>query len=414
MFLEMRKSRWIAICCALLALFCDRAMAEVGASGTLKKINFEAGGCAVSSMTVKYVFSALMGEPTVNGSFQWEAGQGTDPKCLSNVEIYVHVSGAGSYGYIPLDGVSPEAGKGFGFNVTGSPDWSSAICALDGSTCLNEAQAKAIWKNMTVQDFEVRASGNQNRRNAEDSSSGDGFWNSDNNILDYYARKERDKRLFEEELKKSGLTLGGGDLQITLTWDTTSDIDLYVTEPGGETMYYQHKVSRLGGKLDVDDTNGQGPENVFWPTGKTPEGDFIIKVKYFGGSGEATNYKVRVLKAGEVLFFSGVLAQKGDQQEVATVSMQKLTGPRCQPGFLAKKAENIVPYQCSDCSVGEVVTGFNAQNQRTYNGQTDLDQVLGSLCSSKEGNKSSSGKAIKKKDKSTVIHPTNQDFWKLQ
>ena len=59
-----------------------------------------------------------------------------------------------------------------------------------------------------------------------------------------------------------GVVLGTGDLQVTLTWNTTVDMDLHVIEPNGAHVYY---ASRNGvtARLDVDDTNGFGPENIF-------------------------------------------------------------------------------------------------------------------------------------------------------
>lgn len=371
----------VTLCCGILVLASSDVNAKIIASGILEKRNFDASGCSVSSMSVKYSFSILMGEPVVNGVFKWEASGDTEPDCLATAEIYVQVSGGGLSGYIPLQGVSPKAGEGYGMNVGGSPNWNNAICGLEGGNCLGEGLAKMLWKNMNVNGFEVRATANQVQGAGEEQQTDDGFWSDgDNSMLDYYVKKERERRQFEEELKKSGLSLGAGDLQITLTWNTSSDIDLYVTEPGGETMSYQHKNSFAGGKLDVDDTDGHGPENVFWPTGRTPEGTFKVKVKYYGGSG-ATNYTVRVLKAGQVLFYRGTLGRSGDEDEVTSISMQKLTGRRCRPTFLPRKQEGIELYQCPDCSVKEVATAFNAQRQRTYNGQIDLDRVLGGLCS---------------------------------
>lgn len=37
-----------------------------------------------------------------------------------------------------------------------------------------------------------------------------------------------------------------GDVQVTLTWNNTADLDLYVTEPNGETIYYGNRQSEIG------------------------------------------------------------------------------------------------------------------------------------------------------------------------
>lgn len=52
-------------------------------------------------------------------------------------------------------------------------------------------------------------------------------------------------------------------LRATLIWDNgNSDIDLYMTNPGGATASYRSKQAG-GMELDVDNTSGYGPENIF-------------------------------------------------------------------------------------------------------------------------------------------------------
>jgi len=83
--------------------------------------------------------------------------------------------------------------------------------------------------------------------------------------------------------------LGSGEVQVTLDWETTADLDLYVTEPdaecndpeGGEEVYYGNTNSACGGQLDRDANypcggGQQPPENVFWET--APDGQYAIRV----------------------------------------------------------------------------------------------------------------------------------------
>lgn len=74
-------------------------------------------------------------------------------------------------------------------------------------------------------------------------------------------------------------------ISATLTWDLDgADVDLYVTQPDGETAYYSDRETTIGGRLDVDNTRGRGPENYFL---SAAEGDTIlpgayaIRVHYF-------------------------------------------------------------------------------------------------------------------------------------
>jgi uncharacterized protein YfaP (DUF2135 family) len=50
------------------------------------------------------------------------------------------------------------------------------------------------------------------------------------------------------------------DLRVTLTWDTATDVDLWVTGPDGEVVMYSHRQGKAGGVLDTDITSGFGPE----------------------------------------------------------------------------------------------------------------------------------------------------------
>ena len=56
-----------------------------------------------------------------------------------------------------------------------------------------------------------------------------------------------------------------GDPQFTLIWDTDDvDLDLHVLEPGGKEIFWEDPKGDKGGELDVDNTKGFGPENVYW------------------------------------------------------------------------------------------------------------------------------------------------------
>ncbi len=73
-------------------------------------------------------------------------------------------------------------------------------------------------------------------------------------------------------------------LKIILMWDTDgTDVDLHVIEPNGEECYYGHRSTSTGGSLDVDITNGYGPEIY---TRSTPlKGNYTIKVHYYSDNG---------------------------------------------------------------------------------------------------------------------------------
>jgi murein DD-endopeptidase MepM/ murein hydrolase activator NlpD len=78
--------------------------------------------------------------------------------------------------------------------------------------------------------------------------------------------------------------LGTGDLQVTLEWDTgNTDVDIHVFEPDGTHVSFGDRAGTTA-TLDVDDTNGYGPENIFVAPGDASPGTYQIYVVYYGGS----------------------------------------------------------------------------------------------------------------------------------
>lgn len=80
--------------------------------------------------------------------------------------------------------------------------------------------------------------------------------------------------------------LGSGDVQVTLLWSSTADIDLNVTDPAGDLIYFGERESPSGGRLDKDamfpcgSDSGRAVENVFWPAGEAPSGTYRAGVVY--------------------------------------------------------------------------------------------------------------------------------------
>ncbi|PAP75481.1 hypothetical protein BSZ37_02975 [Rubrivirga marina] len=105
----------------------------------------------------------------------------------------------------------------------------------------------------------------------------------------------------------AALDTGSGDVQVTLKWTNTADLDLYVSDPTGETIYYGQPTSSSGGQLDVDDTDGEGPKNVFWPTGQAPRGTYAVSVDHYSGPSPAS-FTVLVQAFGHTRTFSGSVA----------------------------------------------------------------------------------------------------------
>jgi len=71
------------------------------------------------------------------------------------------------------------------------------------------------------------------------------------------------------------------DIRVVINWDTdNSDMDLWVTDPSGETCNYSHNRTAMGGRISRDFTQGYGPE-VFTLKRAKP-GTYTIQANYFG------------------------------------------------------------------------------------------------------------------------------------
>jgi uncharacterized protein YfaP (DUF2135 family) len=71
-------------------------------------------------------------------------------------------------------------------------------------------------------------------------------------------------------------------LRIVLNWDSDmTDLDLHVVSPDGNHVFYGNRVGKNGGALDVDVTDGYGPEIYAIPS--PPKGNWQIYVNYYGG-----------------------------------------------------------------------------------------------------------------------------------
>lgn len=105
------------------------------------------------------------------------------------------------------------------------------------------------------------------------------------------------------------VTVGEGDVQVTLLWQGPADLDLQVTDPTGFTVSFTSSAAPSGGQLDVDANASCGPpgsdthvENVFWPVGAAPSGSYSAEVNLFALCGEGSaSYQLTVLVDGRVV-----------------------------------------------------------------------------------------------------------------
>jgi hypothetical protein len=99
------------------------------------------------------------------------------------------------------------------------------------------------------------------------------------------------------------LAVGTGTIQVSVTWNSDADVDLYLVEPSGREIYYGNSSSPAGGVLDLDSNAGcsTGPrnENITY-TASPPRGTYTVRVNYWSSCGVAsTQYVVTLNVAGQ-------------------------------------------------------------------------------------------------------------------
>lgn len=151
-----------------------------------------------------------------------------------------------------------------------------------------------------------------------------------------------------ERLATRVTAVGTGDVQVTLSWNVDSDVDLHVVDPSGEEIYWAHRRAASGGELDLDSNagcqiDGVRNENITWPAGRAPRGQYTVRVDYWDSCGASrTEYTVRVNSGGAVRIFNGSFTGPGDQGgpgsgQLITV-FERTTGPVVTVGPAAQAA----------------------------------------------------------------------------
>lgn len=108
-----------------------------------------------------------------------------------------------------------------------------------------------------------------------------------------------------------------GDIHVTLRWDNADDLDLSVTDPNGDRVFFANPSVPSGGELTRDAHAGcpaspRPPvERVDWAIGRAPQGDYVATVTLFSRC---------VLSSDPVPFELSVIASGDRFSETGTVS----------------------------------------------------------------------------------------------
>jgi uncharacterized protein YfaP (DUF2135 family) len=141
-------------------------------------------------------------------------------------------------------------------------------------------------------------------------------------VADSGSWHEEDTTTFTSEVPPAGF-------RVTLSWNTNdTDVDLWVTDPSGETCKWNHPSTASGLALDFDDTDGYGPENI--TAGEPPAGAYLVQVHYYSDHDgdvaipSSCSVVIRLNEGTEdevVHNYYGTLGDTGDMWTVTTITL---------------------------------------------------------------------------------------------
>ncbi len=107
------------------------------------------------------------------------------------------------------------------------------------------------------------------------------------------------------------IRVGSGDLQVSLAFRPSQDLDLHLVEPTGEEIYYANRTSSSGGRLDLDSNpacrlDHKNNENITYEGVRPPSGQYIVRVDFWRScDGGGAEFRVAVIVRGEVEVYGG-------------------------------------------------------------------------------------------------------------
>jgi predicted DNA-binding WGR domain protein len=152
-------------------------------------------------------------------------------------------------------------------------------------------------------------------------------------------RKDKTKGNKYQEMQSRVAQAGGqqGEIQISLMWNNQdgssgqrNDLDLHVIPPSKEEIFFSHKDSMCGGKLDVDkqEFDNECVENIVWGE-NSPHGTYNVYVKNYcfnrSFDGLYKEFDVGVTIGSEnVMISSSMAPERGAKMHVASFNFQGL------------------------------------------------------------------------------------------
>ena len=131
----------------------------------------------------------------------------------------------------------------------------------------------------------------------------------------------------QQDVEVTTVVVGTGDLQVSISWDTPTDVDLHLIEPDGTRIFWRDTMSDTGGELDLDSNpgcsiDGVNNENITYDGFEPLSGEYTVEVDYFSSCGvlTPTNYLITTRVDGVVTTFDGVYLPGDDSDDFREIT----------------------------------------------------------------------------------------------
>lgn len=119
-----------------------------------------------------------------------------------------------------------------------------------------------------------------------------------------------------------------GDVQVLLSWDNYNDLDLIVTDPNSESVWFKNRRVSSGGQLQID-MNVEYPdsktpiENIYWQSGGAPNGTYNVYLLYFKQHEniEVNPYKITVKQGDKTDEYKGTINNEDEAIHICTFTL---------------------------------------------------------------------------------------------
>jgi subtilisin family serine protease len=119
-----------------------------------------------------------------------------------------------------------------------------------------------------------------------------------------------------------------GDVQVLLSWNNYNDLDLIVTDPTDESIWFKNRSVSSGGQLEID-MNVEYPdsktpiENIYWPTGEAPNGTYNVYLQYYKQHENTTEnpYKITVKHGDKTDEYTGIVKNEKEAIHICSFSL---------------------------------------------------------------------------------------------